>query len=163
MDWFAVETKPNFESFAQLSLERLQVETFNPKIKQEKLIRRVRKTVIGPLFPGYLFARFDLDIHFRGVNYAQGVRRVVAFGTTPVVVEEPIIESIRSRLSEGCITLKKTTFTPGQVVRIQEGPLQGLEAVFEKEMSGQQRAVLLLRTISYNARVVVDLDRVVSL
>ena len=162
MDWLAVETKPNYESLAQLSLERLKVETFFPKIRQEKLIRRVRKTVIGPLFPRYLFARFDLDIHFRAVNYAQGVRRVVVFGSTPVVVNESIIESLRSRLSEGFVTIKKQSYSPGQIVIINEGPLSGLEAIFKKEMSGQRRAVLLLRALS-NARVVIDLDYVVNL
>jgi len=56
-----------------------------------------------------------------------------------------------------------STFRPGQVVRIQEGPLHGLEAIFEREMPGYQRAVLLLRALSYQARVVVDMAHIVNL
>jgi len=46
----------------------------------------------------------------------------------------------------------------GQVLRIQEGPMRGIEAVFEREMPGQQRALLLLKTLAYQARVVVPFD-----
>jgi len=55
------------------------------------------------------------------------------------------------------------TFRPGQAVRIQEGPLHGLEAIFEREMPSYQRAVLLLRALSYQARVVVDIADIVNL
>jgi len=51
---------------------------------------------------------------------------------------------------------------PGQVVRIQEGPLRGVEAVFERHIPEYQRAVLLLRAISYQAKVVVDLEDIVN-
>lgn len=156
MNWHAVSTKPRQEDLVELNLQRLGVETFCPQLKQNKVIRRKRQTVIGPLFPGYLFARFNLDTHYRAVNYARGVRRLVAFGPTPVVVDDEIIEAIRSRLSDGCVTVPLCSFTPGQTVRIQEGPFEGFEAVFEREMSDQQRVVLLLRALSYQARVVVD-------
>lgn len=162
MDWYAVNTKSRREDLAESSLLRLGVETFCPQLKQDKWIRRRRQTIIGPLFPGYLFARFNLDIHYRAVNYAQGVRRLVAFGRAPERVPDEIIESIKSRASDGYVTVQHSPLKPGQAVRIQEGPLRGLEAVFEMEMSGQQRAVLLLRALSYQARVVVDLGHIVT-
>src|SRR2546422_11135145 len=101
MNWYALNTKPHQENLVQLSLQKLGVESFCPILKQTKLIRRRRQTVIGPLFLGYLFARFNPDIHYRAVNYARGVRRLVAFGDIPVVVDDEIIESIKSRLEEG--------------------------------------------------------------
>ncbi len=162
MDWYAVNTKPRQEDIAELNLQRLGVEIFFPQLKQEKLIRRKRQSVIGPLFPGYLFARFNLDAHYRAVNYAQGVRRMVSFGAAPVAVAEEVIESIKSRVCDGYVTVQPPSFKPGQVVRIQEGPLRGLEAVFEQETSDHQRVVLLLQTLSYQARVVVPVELVVG-
>ena len=162
MNWYAVNTKTHQESIAELNLQRLGVETFCPQLKQDKVIRRRRQTVISPLFPGYLFARFNLGTHYRAVKYAQAVRKVVSLGSAPEAVDEEIIESIKSRARDGFVTVQPSSFTPGQVVRIQEGPLQGLEAVFEMEMSDHQRVVILLRTLSYQARVVVPLEQVVG-
>jgi len=56
-----------------------------------------------------------------------------------------------------------SSFTPGQKVRIQDGPLQGLEAIFEREMSDRQRVVLLLQSVAYQARVVVHVDQIANL
>lgn len=88
---------------------------------------------------------------------------MISFGSMPAIVDESLIEAIKSRLQDGYFTLSNAEFKPGQLVRIQEGPLHGLEAVFEKEMTGSQRAVLLLRALSYQARVVVDLGQIVIL
>jgi transcriptional antiterminator RfaH len=162
MNWYAVHTKPRQESLAEFMLQRLGVETLCPKLKQQKLIRRKRVETIKPLFPGYLFARFQLETHFRAVNAGRGVQRVVTVGTTPTVVDETIISSILQRLEDGYVTLRPAPLLPGQRVRIQEGPFQGFEAVFEKTLSDHQRAVLLLQALSYHARVVVDLANVVN-
>lgn len=162
-NWYAVNTKPHQEDLAECSLKRLGVETFCPLLKQMKVIRRKRRVVVAPLFPGYIFARFRLDVHYRSVNYAQGVRKLVAFGQMPTVVDDAIIESIRSRIHDGFIGISSTALTPGQVVMIQQGPLQGLEAIFNQELSDRQRVVLLLRTLSYQARVVTSRELVVGL
>lgn len=162
MNWYALNTKPHQEDSAQLNLQRLGVETFCPLLKQTKVIQRRRQTVIDPLFPGYLFARFNPDIHYRAVKYAKGVRRVVIFGSDPAIVDDEIIESIKLRLQDGYVTVQRPLFTPGQTVRIQTGPLQGLEAIFEQEISDQHRVALLLQALTYQARVIVDLEHVVA-
>ena len=160
MEWYVASTKPREDNIARCNLERLGVETFCPQLKQNKIIRRKRQTVVGPLFPGYLFVRFNFDTHYRAVSYAQGVRGLVTFGAVPARVEMETIDSIKSRLEDGCLTIQPPVFLPGQTVRIQEGPLQGLEAIFEREVSGRERAVLLLNALSYQAHVVVDIENV---
>jgi len=162
MHWYTVNTKPHQEWLAEVNLQRLGVETFSPKLKQSKAVRRRWQVSISPLFPGYLFARFSLEDHYRAVRYASGVRKVVAFGPAPAVVDEEMIEAIKSRVHNGYVSVPASKFTPGQVVCIQGGPLDGLEAIFEREMTGYQRAVLLLRALSYQARVVMDLEYIVD-
>jgi transcriptional antiterminator RfaH len=161
--WYAVSTKPHHERRAELNLLRLGVETFNPQLKESTVIRRVRRVVTVPLFPGYLFAKLDLDNQFRAVSYAKGVRRIVAFGSTPAKVDEELIEAIKVRLINGEVIAPARALKAGQTVKIQDGPLRGLHAVFERELTGQQRAVLLLRTLAYQARIVVPLEQVVNL
>ena len=93
---------------------------------------------------------------YRKVVYAHGVANVVMFGTTPAKVDEEIIEAIRARMNEGFVTLSPSELIPGQTVRIQEGPFKGLLAVFERELTGTQRVALLLKNVSYNARLIMD-------
>ena len=162
MSWYAVSTKPLQENLAAQNLRRLGVQTFLPQLKRNKSIRGKRKTVVCPLFPGYLFVRFEMDTHYRTVKYARGVRKVVAFGTVPAKIDEELIESIKNRFVDGCVIIEPPSFSPGQSVQIQEGPLQGLEAIFEREMDDRQRVVLLLKALSYQARVVVDYAQVAN-
>ena len=163
MKWYTVNTKPRQETLAAQSLMRLGVETFLPQFKRSKLIRGKRRPVTSALFPGYLFARFDMPTHYRAVNFSRGVRRVVSFGSAPVTIEDEMIESIKGKLLDGYAVPQASSFSPGQPVRIQEGPLRGLEAVFERPMDDQHRVILLLKALSYQAHVVVELDDVANL
>lgn len=161
-DWYLVRSRPRQEVVALQSLQRLGVETFLPLIREQRVIRRCRRTVTGPLFPGYLFARFDLETRFRAVNFAHGVRELVAFGDTPAVVPDEMVEAILGRMEDGAVVVRPS-FRPGDRVRVGWGPFEGLEAVFECELSEQQRVVLLFESLSFQARVVVDLAQVVNL
>jgi len=156
MDWYLVHSKPRQEVIAEMNLQRWEVETFCPQLRQTKLIRGKKRTAIIPLFPGYLFSRFDFYTEYRKVLYAHGVANVVMFGTIPAKVDEEIVETIRARTHEGFVQLSPPSFISGQTVQIQEGPLKGLLAVFERELTGTQRVALLLKNVSYNARVVID-------
>ncbi|MGA6826503.1 transcription termination/antitermination NusG family protein [Nitrospira sp. NS4] len=161
MEWHVVRTKPHQEYLAEASLSRAGIETLYPRISEHKMIRRKMESVVSPLFPGYLFAKFILS-QSRMVQYAVGVRNVVSFGPGPAVVSSDIIDGIRQRLQGGVAVLQRARFAHGDVVRIQEGPLCGLEAVFEREMIGQQRAMLLLKMLVGQVRVVLDLKSIVN-
>jgi transcriptional antiterminator RfaH len=121
------------------------------------------RTVISPLFPGYLFARIDLTQHYRAVSYARGIRKIVEFGTTPVEVDISLIDAIKSRMagSETCVLEESKNLCNGQRVQIRSGPFAGLEAVFMRKMSGHQRAMVLLRTLTLQARVVVEIHHLI--
>jgi transcriptional antiterminator RfaH len=162
--WFLVHVKNRAEKASAQNLDQLGLESFCPQRKQEKIIRRVRREVILPLFPGYMFVKFDPAVQFRAVQFCTGVLRVVTFGDTLARVDSSIIEAMRERMTRGWVDMTKcTAFQPGQKVRIQDGPLQGLEAVFESEMSDRQRVTLLLQTVAYQARVVVPVDQIANL
>ncbi len=162
-DWYLVHVKPRAEKISALHLDQLGLESFCPHIKQEKIIRRVRREVVAPLFPGYVFAKFDPLFHYRAVQFSTGVRKVVCFGDTLARVDSTIIEAIRARITQGFVYVSNSSFQPGQKVRIQAGPLRGLEAVFECEMSDRRRVTLLLETVAYQARVVVPADQIANL
>jgi transcriptional antiterminator RfaH len=161
MCWYVVNTKPNHERQAEQNLRRMGVECFLPLLQEEKNVRRQIRTVISPLFPGYLFVRINLSEHYRTVVYARGVRKMVEFGSIPVDVDTAIINEIRFRVnSEGHLLKKSDEMSSGQLVRIKDGPLAGLEAIFMQEMSGRQRAMVLLQALTLQARVVLDISQI---
>lgn len=85
---------------------------------------------------------------------------MVTFGSVPAMVGDEIIESIKAKIHEGYVIPKPTPFKAGQLLRIEEGPLRGLEAIFEGELTGQERIAILLKAVSYQARVIIDRNHV---
>ena len=155
--WYLVHSKARQEDVAELNLQRLGVETFCPRFRTLKLTRSKANGEEKVLFPGYLFIKVDMTTEYRKVAYAHGVLRVVKFGAAPAVVEEEIIDSIRERVHNGLVVLPlPSSLKSGQIVRIERGPFCGFEAIFEKELNGAQRVALLIKTLAFQGRMVVD-------
>lgn len=164
LPWYVLRCKPHQEKSVCVHLERVGIKTFFPLTREYRSVRDGSQTTIGPLFPGYLFAQFDIDRDHRTVAYCRGVRGLVSFGDRPAVVEQDLLVAIEARMTDGYVDLTEANrFTPGQEVRIENGPLRGIEAIFERAIPGYQRAVLLLNALSYQARLVVDLRNIVNL
>lgn len=154
--WYAINTKPHKESFCEKNFQRISLETFYPRLKEKRVIRRKYIWTTGPLFPGYIFCRFNLDLHYRDVQYTQGVKRIVTFGERPTPVGEEIISAIKNRCQdEQIVTINPPELWPGKEVEIMEGPLAGLRAIFDQSLPGKDRVVLLLNAMAYQARIVI--------
>jgi transcriptional antiterminator RfaH len=153
MNWYAIHTKPRQEAVAQSSLEREGLTTFLPKLRRKRTIRRQYRWTEGPLFPTYLFARFDLEKTARLVKYATGVTNIVSFGGKPAAVDDAIILAIIAHCVDNVVTIEPPKLLPGDLVQIQEGPFRGLRGIFEREMSGSERVVILLQSIAAAARI----------
>lgn len=155
--WYLIRSKPRQEGIAALNLQRLGVEIFFPRCKPLIRIQGKNRSTGEALFPGYLFVQVDMSREFRKVHYAQGVQGVVKFGSNPALVEEAIIQSIKTRITNDFVNVQPPSFfKSGQVVRIENGPFSGFEAVFDKELNGPQRVAVLLNTVQCQARLVVD-------
>src|SRR5436190_23940175 len=94
--WYAIQTEPQEELRATDNLNAWSVETFAPawRKRRSSLSRPSTSSLLKPLFPGYIFARFDVLNSLRRINYTRGVLRVVSFGGGPVPIQEEIIETI---------------------------------------------------------------------
>lgn len=160
--WYLIHSKARQENVAELNLHRLGIETFCPRLRELKSIRSKAPGEGEVLFPGYLFIKVDIKTQYRKVTYAHGVLRVVTFGKAPAVVEEEIIDSIRERVHNSSVPLPiLASVKSGQIVRINRGPFQGLEAIFEQELNGMQRVALLMKTVAFQGRMILDRDCVV--
>jgi len=160
INWYLIHVKARQEGTAERNLQHLGVETYCPRFKPIKANRyKTPAEGKGTLFPGYLFVRVDMSSEFRKVTYAHGVLRVVKFGSAPALVAEEIIHSIRAREDNGLVVLSPScSLKPGQAVLIAKGPFSGFEAIFEQELNGIHRVALLLKTVEYKGRLVIDRD-----
>lgn len=155
-EWYAVYTKPSQEDRVAKNLSRADIEVFNPLLKSIKVIRHRYQEVIQPLFPCYIFARFDFNHNSRLVRYSRGVKSIVGSHNAPLPVAEEIIETIKSKTGADGMVLIRHEINPGDTVEIRDGPLRGLTGIFEREMPDKERVMVLLSAIEYQARVLIE-------
>ena len=162
--WFCVHTRPRKECGAErYCRESLGLNTYYPRLKRLKTIRRVKRWVVGPLFPRYFFCRLNLAQCFRAVQYAPQVVGVVSFGGLPTLVDDAIINQLKEWAGEAVdIVTVRPGFRPGDLVEIADGPLRGLQAVVLQEMSDQDRVAVLLSTLGCQARLIVSRSQLVD-
>ena len=149
--WYAVYTKKQKEHFADIKLLQLDIETFLPLIRT----RIRRKLQLRPLFPCYIFARFDLVRWLYTVNHLEGVNKVVSFNNQPIPVDPEIINELRQRVGEQGFWEAAETLAPGDKVRIHDGIFAGYEGHVEC-IRPRDRVVILLKAIVSRARLEVD-------
>jgi transcription antitermination factor NusG len=145
-NWYCIYTKPQKEELVCRMLEEFpEIELFNPKIKTKKYRRSKLYECIEELFPSYVFTRFQAGRFFHTIQYTRGVRGLVGKSTgEPSIVEEAIIENIRSRMKDGFVCLECTTFEHGDKVMINQGPLAGFTGIFLQELKASERVLILL-------------------
>lgn len=158
MNWYCVQTRPlKEESTRQYCADFIGIETYFPRIREQRVIRRVKRTVVRPLFPHYLFCRFEPAVHYRAVRYAPDIIDIVHCGFAPAVVPDQLIANLKSWAGD---ILDANTLQPplraGAVVVIGQGPLAGLHAVVQHAMSESDRVAVLLSFLDCGARTVVS-------
>jgi transcriptional antiterminator RfaH len=156
MNWYAIYTKPKTEDVVSEKLTRAGIQVYNPKLKIKKYLRNKYCEVIEPLFPCYIFGKFEPEKYQWMITYTRGVRKIVGDKTYPWPVAEDIIDCIRCNEKDGLVTMRCEELREDDAVRISEGPLAGLTGVFKKIIKGSERVMLLLNTLEYQARVIVE-------
>src|SRR5438132_3694626 len=96
--WHVIKTARFKETFVKSQVfESAGMEAFLPMVKVPKHSVRTGQNQIEPLFPGYLFARFDVATHLLTLRRLQGVQALLCFDGNPACVEPEIIEDLRRR------------------------------------------------------------------
>ena len=161
--WYLVRTKTGKERWVRDQLANRVPEVFLPMLKA-KAPRWGRMTVsIAPLFPCYVFARFDLHSQYFEVKYMAGVRAIVSAGSDPLAVPTPIVTEIRRRGVNDVIEIPDKPFGTGERVVVVDGPFRGFEAIFQRYLAGAERVAILLSAVeSGGLRVVLSASAVVK-
>jgi len=152
--WFALQVKTRHERITADCLVSKGYEAFAPLTIQSNQSCSEVSGPNTPLFPGYVFSRFDPRFRLPILTTPK-VRCIVSYGRDPAVISASEIEAIRevSHLkypAEPCPYL-----TEGTRVRITSGPLKGTQGILV-QIRSSFRVVLSVSLIRQSIRVEID-------
>jgi transcription antitermination factor NusG len=112
------------------------------------------KEIELPLFPGYLFCRLDPSDRLP-ILVTPGVVQIVGIGKNPVPLDELEIASIQTAVQSGLRRQAWPYQQIGQKVRVECGPLRGLEGIL-LSIKGGHRLILSVTLLQRSVAVEVD-------
>lgn len=138
--WYALQVRSRKEAYIANQIQAQGVECLLPLYKSVRKWSDRVKELEQPLFPGYLFCKFDFQ-NRRSVVTTPGVLQVVGCGRTAVPVSEQEIHALQLAVSSGVPKQPWPYLEVGQRVRVVYGTLTGLEGILVN-MKGNHRVVV---------------------
>jgi transcriptional antiterminator RfaH len=143
--WYCLRSQPKHEHIAAAHLRLLEeVSVFCPRIRFKRATRQGVVWVTEAMFPGYLFARFELASMHRRVLYAHGVSAIVRFADRYPAVDEQALLQLRDYTDVGGVKELNYSLSQGDNVRIVDGAFVGLDAVITQVLPARERVKILL-------------------
>jgi transcriptional antiterminator RfaH len=158
LHWYALHSKPRKEEVVWKMMRERGADVFYPRLRVNPVNPRSRKH--QPYFPGYLFIQADITESglstFQWIPHTTGL---VSFGGEPAPVPDNLIYAIKSRVDEIASAGGElfASLHKGDVVRINYGPFEGYEAIFDSKLPGTERVRVLLAFLS-KRYVPIELD-----
>ncbi|MEM1156935.1 MAG: transcription termination/antitermination NusG family protein [Verrucomicrobiota bacterium] len=159
--WYCLRTKTKREHIAAATLESLHgIEVCLPRLRHRK------KTVRGPvmfteaLFPGYIFAYFDLKQELASVRSCAGVAGVLNFNDKYIPVEKGVIGELRGLATDNEVIEIKEQYQPGDSIEVVAGSFSGIRGLVQTYIPAKQRVVLLLEFLGRETEVEVEMNTI---
>lgn len=165
--WHVIYTNIRCESRAALGLKAKGFEVFYPTIRKRVRHARYTNIVERPLFPRYLFVKFDLerDEWFHPIKTTDGVEDLLRNDNIPVRVADRELEPLITAFNSGefDMTRKKpliSEFSKGEVVRITGGPFMGFTAEVLAAMNDKRRAEVMMSFLGRKSKIALDYEQI---
>jgi len=152
--WYAIRAASGREKAVSHQLHHKGYEEFLPLYRSRRQWCDRAKELELPLFPGYLFCRFD--VHNRlPILITPGVQHIVGIGKIPAAVSDVEIEALQRVVASGALAEPHDYLSIGQRVRIREGSLHGLEGILV-QVKNSWRIILSVDLLQRSVCVEVD-------
>jgi transcription antitermination factor NusG len=161
LNWYALQIRSRWEATAAGLLKGKGLEAFLPTYTSRRKWSDRSKVIESPLFPGYVFCRFD--VHNRlPVLVTPGVISVVGMGKTPIAVEDLEILSLQAAIGSG-IQMEPWPYVEiGERVRIKDDVLDGMEGILTS-FKGSHRVVISVTLLRRSVALEIDRSRITPL
>jgi transcription antitermination factor NusG len=156
--WFALQVRTRWERSTASILSEKGYETLLPTYDLKKHWGDRVKVVSAPLFPGYVFCRFDVSNRLP-ILITPGVISVVSRGRTPSPVDPAEMTAIQTMISAGVPAEPWPYLEVGQRVRIEDYSLHGIEGILIAH-KGNQRIVVSVSLLRRSVALEIDRARV---
>jgi transcription antitermination factor NusG len=154
--WYAVRTKPQHENTVSQILDAKGYErllpTYRTRVRWADRIKEMER----PLFPGYLFCRFDARCRVPILNTA-GVIDIVRVAGHPAAIEDYELANLKTAMGSGYTCLPWPHAEIGRKITIGFGPMAGVTGVLV-EVKRKLRLVLSVSAVNRAILVEVDAD-----
>lgn len=143
--WYLLYCKPRSEARAQQNLALQNLETYLPMVAEEKSQRGQKRICRVPLFPNYLFIKFDpSQTSVKQIHSTRGVNRIVNCQEKMTAIDDSIIHAIRMKeLTPPEVMLtEKLALKTGEKIRFKDGPFVDLEGIFQEKCPNKRCHVL---------------------
>jgi transcription antitermination factor NusG len=152
--WYALQVRSRHEALVASHLSARGYELFLPLYtSRRKWSDRVKELSL-PLFPGYVFCRLDVTNRLPVLS-APGVNSILGIGKTPMPLDETEIAAIDTMVKSGLPAKPWPFLKVGQAVRIESGPLCGIEGILT-DFKGRHRLVLSITLLQRSVAVEVE-------
>jgi transcription antitermination factor NusG len=152
--WYALRIRTRQEKALASALHGKGYEVFLPLYHCRRRWSDRMKDLEMPLFPGYLFCRFDVQRRLP-ILVTPGIVQVVGIGKTPLPVDEAEISAIQAFQVAQLEAQPWPYLEIGQRVVIKRGPLCGAEGI----LIGTRKAPRLVLSVTLLQRsVAVEID-----
>ena len=152
--WYAVRVRARQEALVAAALTGKGYDVLLPQYRCRKRWSDRVKEVTLPLFPGYLFSRFDIGVRLP-ILTTPGVFDIVAAGETFLPVDPEEIAAIHRIIATGATAEPWPYLRIGRRVRIVAGPLCGLEGVLAR-VDDRRRVVVSVTMLQRSVAVQID-------
>lgn len=152
LSWYVVQSKPREEERALHFLQKKGFHAYLPRMEVVKMRGFKNTKTQKPLFPGYLFCRFDIGENLAHVRWTQGVKKLLPESVNPISVENEAVEAIQS-LGQKDGVIRKHQLEKNDRIRIARGPMKDILGIFDHWTSDCGRVRVLLNFINYQASV----------
>jgi len=160
--WYGLRTKSRFEKVTAASLTHKGYEQYLPCYRRRHRWSDREKEIASPLFPGYVFCRFDL-LHRLPILTTPGVVGVVGLGRGLAAIPDEEITAIQTVLESGLASEPWPYLPEGQRIRIEEGALTGLEGIVVKSRKPEWRLVVSITLLQRSVAVEIDRAWVIAI
>jgi len=156
--WYALTVKHQHECLTQTALGLKGLETLVPTYRVRRQWSDRIKELELPLFSGYVFCRF---VHGERVAVLDtpGVGRIVGFGGNHIPIDDQEIAALQAVMASKLAVRPWPHLKPGDRVRVERGPLRGIEGTLLRE-KGALRLVIGLELLSRSVAVDLEPDMV---
>ncbi len=160
--WYACHTRARSEKKAASLLRRKGFPTYLPMVPTERQWSDRKKVVEWPVFPSYVFCRFERE-ELIPVVRTPGVADVVRHAGEPAAIRDEEIENVRrfveALAASGLRPNPAPDFRTGQTVRVVSGPFRGVRGRV-REIRGRRRLLVGIDRIGQALEVDVSADAV---